>query len=128
MKLLLDTHVLLWLAEGSHRLSSAARALVEDRDNRLVFSAASICELAVKRSLDRPDFRTDPGLMRRELLEAGYEDLPVTSAHAAAVASLPPIHRDPFDRLLIAQATVEGIPLLTADATILRYPGPIRRI
>ncbi len=128
MRLLLDTHVLLWLAEGSHRLSSSARALVEDRSNVPVFSAASICEIAVKRSLDRTNFRTDPDLMRRELLDAGYEDLPVTSAHAVAVASLPSIHKDPFDRLLVAQATVEGIPLLTTDATILRYPGPIRRI
>ncbi len=128
MRLLLDTHVLLWLAEGSHRLSSSARALVEDRSNVPVFSAVSICEIAVKRSLDRTNFRTDPDLMRRELLDAGYEDLPVTSAHAVAVASLPSIHKDPFDRLLVAQATVEGIPLLTTDATILRYPGPIRRI
>ena len=128
MRVLLDTHVLLWVASGSDRLRSAARELIEDRANRLVFSAASICEIAIKRSLDRPSFRTDPEFIRRELLEVGYEDLPVASIHAAAVAALPSIHKDPFDRLLVAQATVEGITLLTADATILRYPGPIRRV
>ena len=126
MRLLLDTHVLLWIAGRSARLSPFARTLIENRTNQLTFSAASICEIAVKRSLDRADFRTDPNVVHRELVRAGYEDLPVTSAHAAQVAGLPPIHKDPFDRLLVAQAIVEGITLLTADATILRYPGPIQ--
>ena len=128
MRVLLDTHVVLWALGQPHRLPEQTRALIADHSNRLVFSAATICEIAVKRGLDRPDFRTDPVLIRQELLDLGYEDLAVTSAHAAAVASLPPIHKDPFDRLLIAQAIVEGIFLLTADATILRYPGPIRPI
>ena len=128
MRLLLDTHLLLRVAARPALVSAHARSLIEDRSNRPVFSAASLCEIAIKRSLDRPDFRTDPDLMRRGLLEVGYEDLPVTASHAVAVAGLPWIHKDPFDRLLIAQATVEGIVLLTADATILRYPGPIRRV
>ncbi|WP_237479870.1 type II toxin-antitoxin system VapC family toxin [Lichenibacterium dinghuense] len=128
MRLLLDTHVLLWAAAGSDRLRTAGRALIADRANRLVFSAVSICEIAIKRGLDRADFRTDAEFLRGELRDVGYEDLSVTSVHAAAVAKLPPIHKDPFDRLLIAQAIVEGITLLTADATILRYPGPIQRV
>jgi PIN domain nuclease of toxin-antitoxin system len=128
LRLLLDTHVILWAAGRPDRLSARARSIIEDPFNRLVFSAVSICEIAVKRGLDRPGFRTDPNLLRRELLDVGYEDLPLTSSHAVAVASLPSIHNDPFDRLLIAQAVVEGITLLTADPTILRYPGPIRRI
>ena len=128
MRVLRDTHVLLWVASGFDRLRSAARELIEDRANRLVFSAVSFCEVAIKRSLDRPSFRTDPEFIRREFLEVGYGDLPVTSIHAAAVAALPAIHKDPFDRLLVAQASVEGITLLTADATILRSPGPIRRV
>ena len=128
MRFLLDTHILLWVAGRPDLVSGRARSVIEDRSNHLVFSAVSICEIAIKRSPDKPDFRTDPELMRRELLDVGYEDLSVTSSHAAAVAGLPWIHRDPFDRLLIAQAIVEGITLLTADATILRYPGPIQRI
>ena len=109
-------------------MSARARSLIEDRSNRLVFSAVSICEIAIKRSLNKPGFRTDPDLLRRELLDVGYEDLSVTSSHAVALAGLPWIHKDPFDRLLIAQATVEDITLLTADPTILRYPGPIQRV
>ncbi len=128
MKFLLDTHLLLWVAGRSDLVSAHARSIIEDRSNRLVFSAVSICEIAIKRSLNKPGFLTDPEFMRRELIEVGYEDLPVTSSHAIALAGLPWIHKDPFDRLLVAQATVEGITLLTADATILRYPGPIRRV
>lgn len=128
MRLLLDTHVLLRALGRPDLLPVETRSLIGDRSNHLVFSSISICEIAIKRGLDRPGFRTDPGLVRRELIDLGYEDLALTSAHGLAIAALPPIHTDPFDRLLIAQATVEGITLLTADATILRYPGPIRRV
>ena len=99
-----------------------------DPDLTPLFSAVSILEVAIKFSRRRPDFDVDPMALMRELLDRGYEELPVSSLHAAAVADLPPVHKDPFDRLLIAQATVEGIPLLTADATIARYPGPIRKV
>lgn len=92
-----------------------------------MFSAASVWEVAIKSALGRDDFSVDPRVLRRALLDNGYVELAISGAHAAAVLDLPPIHRDPFDRLLVAQAQVEGIALLTADATVARYPGPIRR-
>ena len=128
MTLLLDTHVLLWAAGASPRLSEDARALLEDPGTELVFSAASIWEVAIKNGLGREEFGVDPRLLRRGLLENGYVELPVTGAHAAAVDLLPPIHTDPFDRILIAQAQIEGITLLTADEVVTRYPGPIRAL
>lgn len=128
MKLLLDTHLLLWTAEGPRRLSKVARALISDQDNELLFSAASLWEIAIKRSLGRNDFQLDPRLLRRGLLDNGYAELPITSEHALATDSLRPIHKDPFDRILIAQATVEGITLLTVDPLVAQYPGPVRRV
>ncbi len=128
MKLLLDTHLLLWAAGAPDRLPGAARALIEDPDNALIFSVASLWEIAIKRGLGRDDFKVDPRLLRRGLLDNGYDELPITSEHVVSVESLPPLHRDPFDRLLIAQATAEGVTLLTADARIAGYPGPIRRV
>jgi PIN domain nuclease of toxin-antitoxin system len=128
MKLLLDTQILLWAAGQPQSLSAAARKLLSDARYELVFSAASIWEVAIKGSLGRPDFRLDPRVFRRGLLDNGYAELAVSSAHAAALDSLPTIHRDPFDRMLVSQATHEGITLVTADATVARYPGPIRRV
>ena len=124
MNLLLDTHVLLRAARGSD-LSAGLRQLLEDQANRLVFSAASIWEIAIKSGLGRPDFDVPSGVFRRGLLEAGYQELPVTGVHAAALQGLPALHRDPFDRILVAQAMVESLTLVTADRTILTYPGPI---
>lgn len=126
MKFLLDTHVLLWAAGASRRLPADGRALLEDPENEVVFSAASLWEVAIKRGIRREEFSADPRLLRRGLLENDYVELPVTSAHAAAVDLLPPIHRDPFDRILIAQAQIEGLTLLTADEVVARYPGPIQ--
>ena len=94
----------------------------------LSFSAASIWEVAIKSALGRPDFRADPHLLRRGLLDNGYEELAITSAHAAAVSQLPHLHRDPFDRILVVQATAEGCTLLTADAALAAYPGPIWKV
>lgn len=96
-----------------------------DDGNALIFSAASLWEIAIKSSLGRPDFLVDARLLRRGLIDNGYEELPIRSEHAVAITTLPPIHKDPFDRLLIAQASVEGITLLTDDATLAGYPGPI---
>jgi len=124
LNLLLDTHILLRAARGVD-LGAGLRRLLEDPANRLVFSAASIWEIAIKSGLGRPDFDVPSGVFRRGLLEAGYEELPVTGAHAAALQGLPALHRDPFDRILVAQAMVESLTLLTADRTILAYPGPI---
>jgi PIN domain nuclease of toxin-antitoxin system len=128
MRLLLDTHLLLWSAVEPERLSSKAQIAIGDEDNELLFSPASLWEVAIKQRLRRPDFQVDVRLLRRNLLMNGYDELSVTGEHAVAVADLPPIHRDPFDRLLVAQSMVEGITLLTADRTVARYPGPIQRV
>ena len=128
MKLLLDTHLLLWAAGEPHRLSPVARTLLEDPANDLLFSAASLWEISIKHQLGRADFRADPRLLRRGLRDNGYGELPIASAHAVALDTLPPLHKDPFDRILIAQAMVEGILLLTADPLVARYPGPIRPV
>lgn len=128
MKVLLDTHVLLWAAGVPAQLPQEARELIENPDTDLVFSAASLWEVAIKSRLDREDFRVDPRLLHRELLENGYTELAVTGSHAVAVASLPPLHRDSFDRILVAQAQVEGMLLLTADPVVARYPGPIQQV
>jgi len=128
MSVLLDTHVLLWVAGEPDRLPEQVRSLVEDPATEVLFSAASLLEIAIKSGLDRPDFAVDPRVLRRGLLENGYTELPVTGAHAVAVDLLPPIHRDPFDRMLVAQARIEGVPLLTADTTLGLYQGPIEVI
>jgi PIN domain nuclease of toxin-antitoxin system len=128
MKLLLDTHLLLWAAGNPDRLPAAARRLLDDPQNEPIFSSASLWEVAIKHGLGRGDFRVDARLLRRGLLDNGYGELPITSEHAVALDSLPPIHKDPFDRILVAQSMVEGITLLTADPLIARYPGPVRRV
>ncbi len=126
MRLLLDTHVLLWAAGAPQRLPPDARTLMEEPATELVYSAASLWEIAIKNGLGRASFSVDPRLLRRNLLEHDYRELPISGAHATAVDLLPAIHRDPFDRILVAQARIEGLTLLTADATLARYPGPIR--
>ena len=128
MNLLLDTHLILWSVSQSERLSAKARGLMANPDNTLVFSVVSLWEIAIKSSAHRADFRAEPGLIRRGLLSSGFEELGVTGEHAIAVADLPPIHGDPFDRMLVAQARVEGITLLTNDAAVARYHGPVRMV
>ena len=128
MRLLLDTHLLLWAAFRQERLSSGAVALIEDGENILSFSTISLLEVAIKYGLGRPDFQVDPSILRRGLLDNGYFELPVGGDHAVAVAGLPPIHKDPFDRLLVAQAMVEGITLITEDAVVGQYAGPVRLV
>ena len=128
MKLLLDTHVLLWAAGAPERLASEIRTLLDDPDNQPIFSAASLWEIAIKRALNRGDFTVDARALRHGLLDNGYLELPVSGEHAVAGDALPAIHKDPFDRILVAQAIVEGVTLLTADAIVARYPGPVRKI
>jgi PIN domain nuclease of toxin-antitoxin system len=128
VKLLLDTHLLLWAAGKPQRLSKQARSLIDNPDNELLFSAASLWEVAIKRGLGREDFMVDARLLRRGLLDNGYIELPIISDHVVATESLPALHKDPFDRVLVAQATVEGITLLTIDPLVLQYPGPIRGV
>jgi len=128
VKFLLDTQLLLWAAGQPERLSAAARALLTNPANVLLFSAASLWEIAIKHSLGRADFRVQPRLLRRGLLDNGYVELPITSQHAVSIDGLPSRHKDPFDRLLLAQALTEGITLLTADEQLGQYPGPVRKV
>jgi len=128
MKLLLDTHLLIWGGINRGKVPQAVVELLNNPENVAVFSVVSIWEIALKFRLNRPDFDVEPALFRRGLLENGYEELLITSAHAIGVASLPLIHRDPFDRLLVAQAAAEGIILLTNDSLVAQYPGPIRLV
>jgi PIN domain nuclease of toxin-antitoxin system len=128
MKILLDTHLLIWATADSHRLPAAAREMLEAPENDLLFSAVSIWEIAIKFQRNRPDFTVEPNLFRRGLLDGGYTELPVTGVHAAAAAALPERHKDPFDRLLLAQATAEGVLLLTSDAMLAAYGGPVRLV
>lgn len=124
MKILLDTHILLWAAGAPKQLPKEVKKLLEDNANEPFFSAASLWEIAIKSSLGK-DFQADARILRRGLLDTGYTELTITSSHAVFIQSLPAIHKDPFDRILIAQATLEGIPLYTVDKMIAKYPGPI---
>jgi len=128
MKLLLDTHLLLWAANDPKRLTRTARTLIETAENELLFSAASLWEITIKGSLGRQDFRADARLLRRGLLDNGYTELPITSEHAVNIDRLPPTHKDPFDRILVAQAMVEGVTLLTSDRKLAEVPGPVRKV
>jgi len=128
VKLLLDTHLLVWTANQAHRLSRPAVELIQTPENDLYFSAISIWEVAIKQSLGRTSFTVDAPTLRRGLLANGFQELPLTSDHGIAVINLPPIHQDPFDRILIAQAISENITLLTSNSQIAKYAGPIRKV
>ncbi len=121
MKLLLDTHILLWAAGEPEKLSASARSLLTTSENILFFSAASLWEIVIKLGLGREDFKIDPYRLRKMLLAHGYTELVVTTEHALKVHSLPFLHKDPFDRLLIAQARTEGMLLLTGDSSVSQY-------
>ena len=123
MKLLLDTHMLLWAAAGT--LPKKAEKLVVSENNTLYFSPASLWEIVIKKGLGRSDFKVEPEVLRRGLLDNNYHDLPITSLHALAINDLPRLHKDPFDRMLLAQAKAEGISLLTSDRALHGYPGPV---
>ncbi len=128
MRLLLDTHVALWALTGSPRLSARARELIGDGANEVVVSAATVWEIAIKHSLARTTMPVSGEEAARLFSEAGYIELPVTAAHAAATERLPPLHADPFDRILVAQAIAEPLRLLTHDRAICAYAGPIERV
>lgn len=128
MKLLLDTHLLLWAAGEPSRLSKEARSLISDPDNELLFSAASLWEVSIKCGLGRKDFKADPRILRRGLLDNGYGEIPIHSDHVVVLDTLPAIHRDPFDRILVAQAVAEGIELATTDSQLVQYGEHIRRV
>jgi PIN domain nuclease of toxin-antitoxin system len=126
MNILLDTHVLIWMVESPENVSRRTRDLIQDRDNDVFFSVISLWEIELKRSLGRQDFTADPALIRRALLHEGYTELEVRAQHALAVARLASLHRDPFDRLLLCQALVEKLVLITNDELLLQYPQDVR--
>jgi PIN domain nuclease of toxin-antitoxin system len=128
VKLLLGTHPLLWAAGDPGRLPAKGRRLISDTNNQPLFSAASLWEVAIKSGLGRKDFLVDVRLLRRGLLDNGYMELPIMSEHVVAIEGLPQLHKDPFDRLLVAQATVEGVTLVTADPVVAQYSGPIQKL
>lgn len=128
MKLLLDTHLLLWAAGQPERLSPAARTLLEDEENALVFSAASLWEITIKSDLRKDDFRVDPRLLRRGLIDNGYLELSVTNLHVLALKGLAARHKDPFDRMLMAQSVAEGIVLVTTDPIVAQYSELVRQV
>ncbi len=122
MEILIDTHMLLWWLADDSRLSKKARALMADPANMLTVSAATAWEIAIKQALRK---MTMDGNLERAVREQGFAMLPVTFPHAAETLTLPAIHRDPFDRMLVAQARVESLPLLTVNPHILQYPANV---
>ncbi|MVF24997.1 type II toxin-antitoxin system VapC family toxin [Methylocaldum sp. BRCS4] len=128
MNLLLDTHLILWAAGDPDRFSDEARQLLLDTAHELYYSAASLWEITIKRTLGRSDFQVDPRRLWRMLPVSGYRELPITGEHAIAIETLPLLHKDPFDRLLLAQARVESLTLLTADQQLAGYGAPVRLI
>ncbi len=128
LKYLLDTHLLLWAAHAPERLSDKALAVFNDASHELLFSAASLWEIAIKTGLGRDDFKVDVRVFRRGLLDNGYQELAVSSMHATYLDTLPALHKDPFDRMLVAQASAEGILLLTSDSVVAGYPGPVQLV
>jgi PIN domain nuclease of toxin-antitoxin system len=128
MRLLIDTHLLLRAAGEPQKLSPAARRLLDDAGNELWFSPASLWEVASKQAAGRADLRVEPRRLRRELLAHGWQELAITSEHAVATADLPPALRDPFDRMLLTQATAEGLTLVTTDPTVARQSTRVRQV
>jgi PIN domain nuclease of toxin-antitoxin system len=128
VKLLLDTHIVLWAAGQPEKLSKSARTLLTTPENALFFSAASIWEILIKRGLGREDLKVNPRRLRKMLLAHGYTELPVTAEHAFTVETLPLLHKDPFDRLLLAQARTEGMLLLTVDTAVSQYQESVMAV
>jgi PIN domain nuclease of toxin-antitoxin system len=126
--LLLDTHLVLWSALAPERLSATARRLIELRLQPVAFSDATLWEVAIKSSVGKPGFAVDAAILRKGLLAAGFDELPIRAEHVLAVAGLPWLHRDPFDRLLVAQAAVEGLTLLSVDKQLKRYGKHVRQV
>jgi PIN domain nuclease of toxin-antitoxin system len=121
MRLLLDTHILLWALDAPARLDQKTRDLLEDPANEVLFSAASIWEIAIKHRLGRTGFAVRPETIADGARTTGFTELPIHATIAARVADLPPHHRDPFDRLLVAQAMAEPARFITADAKLSAY-------
>lgn len=127
-RLLLDTHLLLWAALFPERLPKKASRLMNELGNTLYFSTVSIWEISIKLTRPREDMEIDVRQWRSGLLNNGYQELTINSLHAMSVRDLPDIHKDPFDRLLLAQAMREDLTLVTADEILASYPGPILKV
>ena len=128
MRILLDTHILLWVLSTPERLRDPDRAAILDPANEILFSAVNIWEIAIKAAQRRPDFLARPERVANEARDIGFIERPVLSSTAARIADLPLLHRDPFDRLLVAQAIAEPALLYTSDARLLGYSELVRRI
>ncbi len=126
MSVLLDTHFLIWGAVAPDRIPASAKDLLVEPDAPITFSMASIWEVAIKASLGKPDFSVDPSRLRLGLLDRDFQELQIKSEHLYEIQSLPHHHRDPFDRLLIAQARVEGLAFITCDKQLSLYGDPVR--
>lgn len=122
MRLLLDSHVLLWWFDGGEQLGETTRSAIGDPGNQALVSAATLWELSIKQSVGKLVVDVD---LREHAVEQGFEELPVTGRHALAVRDLPRHHRDPFDRMLVAQAGLEGLTLVTADRLLSAYDVPV---
>lgn len=125
MKFLLDTHILLSAASAPQRLPAKMRGLIEDEENELFFSAASIWEIVIKNRVGRADFVVDPRIFRTALVDHGYQEVPILCEHVLFVHDLPLLHKDPFDRILVAQSSIEGMGLLTVDPMVIDYGGTV---
>lgn len=127
MRLLPDTQMLIWIADRAELLPSEADVWLKDEGNEISFSLVSIWEASIKFALGRSDFTIEPRALRRGLLHLGFVELPITEEHVVAVSKLPHHHRDPFDRLLVAQAETEGLTLMTTDKKLAQYGPHVRR-
>ncbi|MGL4636603.1 MAG: type II toxin-antitoxin system VapC family toxin [Beijerinckiaceae bacterium] len=125
MSFLFDTQILLWALRKPKRLSQRVVTLLDDDALERSFSVVTMWEVAIKGGLRRPDFDFEPAQIRAAFMGSGMQELVVTGSHAAAVRDLPLIHRDPFDRMLVAQAISEGLTLVTADKTLAKYPAKV---
>jgi PIN domain nuclease of toxin-antitoxin system len=125
---LVDTHILLWAAYRPQRLSRSAQNILDDPGVDVWFSVVNLWEVAIKSNLGRRDFHVNTRGLRQGLLDHNWRELAVSGEHVVALEDLPPLHRDPFDRLLLAQARVEGLTLVTADSTLMQYPGNVQKV
>lgn len=127
-RFLVDTQLLLWNALGSQRLPARVGRLFRDGRHEFFASVASLWEVAIKSSQGKKGFAVSAVSLRENLIDNGFHELPVTGAHAVAIDRLPQLHGDPFDRLIVAQALVEPMVLITTDARLGAYPGTIEVI
>ncbi len=125
MKLLLDTQILLWLSSAPQRISLRCRDTIQRSSGEVFFSPISLVEIAIKRIARGGGFLFDPKILRERWVDDGLNELPFLAQHSLAMAGLPTLHKDPFDRMLLAQAVAEGLTLLTADDILTRYPDNV---